>query len=251
MLTLSACDVTPLTSPLSTPEPKFHTMAPAYPGPTYDSGPALPIPPNVVVRRYYFPLLFAQREPSILGWEAASDGQALAVRAAILSLSPGTVRTGIPWKDIEPVQGAGCTWSASKDAHVTLLAEGGNRIIGILLWPPQWAMVEPGCSPVAPEHYIDWLAYVRAVVDRYGDRVDVWEITNEPDAPISPDDKGWGCWGDVWAWDFGGTEYGRFVAMTAREIRAIAPSATVISGGLLLGCGAGGEIGGCTGASLG
>lgn len=77
---LSACDVTPLTSPLPTPEPQFHTLAPAYPGPAQGADSTGENVPTVLVHRYYFPQIFAQREPSILGWEAASDGQALAAR---------------------------------------------------------------------------------------------------------------------------------------------------------------------------
>lgn len=249
VLVLSACDTTPLTSPLPTPEPKFHTMAPAYPGPAQgtDGGGNMP---TVLVHRAYFPQVMAQRPPSLLGWEAASDGQALAARAAILALSPATVRTGIPWAEVEPVRGAGYTWSASKDAHIDLLAEGGNRIIGILNWPPQWAMVTPGCSPVAPTYYYAWLDYVKAVVERYGGRVDVWEIYNEADAGISPDIRGFGCWGDIWAWDQGGTAYGKFASMTAKEIRKIQPDAVIISSGLAMGCDVAGEVGSCTGASL-
>lgn len=250
ILFLTACDVTPLTSPLPTPEPQFHVMAPAYPGPAQGTEDEDDNVPTVLVHRYYFPQIFDQREPSILGWEAASDGQALAARAAILALPPGTVRTGIPWAEIEPVQGEGYTWSASKNAHINLLAEGGNRIIGILLWPPQWALTSPGCSPVDPAYYADWLNYVRAVVERYGDRVDVWEVWNEPDMYSTPNIQGWGCWGDIWAWDFGGTEYGRLVAMTADAVREVQPGATVISGGLLLGCDVAGEEGACTGMGL-
>jgi len=243
---MAACDITPLTSPLPTPEPQFHTMAPAYPGPAQGTDNV----PIILPFRTYFPRILAQHTPSKLGWEAASDGQALAARAAILALSPGTVRTGIAWRNVEPVRGAGYIWSASKDQHINLLAEGGNRIIGILLWSPQWAVETPGCSPVAPAYYSDWLAFVRAAVERYGDRIDVWEVQNEMDAPISPEDKGWGCAGKPWLADKGGTEWGKFVAMTADVIRAEQPSATILSGGLLLGCDVAGQYGPCTGDSL-
>jgi hypothetical protein len=111
-------------------------------------------------------------------------------------------------------------------------------------------MVTPGCSPVAPRYYGDWLAYVRATVGRYGDRVQVWELIDEADAGISPDIRGFGCWGDIWAWDQGGTAYGKFASMTAKEIRKIQPDAVIISSGLAMGCDVAGEVGSCTGASL-
>ena len=239
----------PLTSPLPTPTPEkiYHTMEiGAYPGPQTPEE----VDPTTELAFAYLPQIRFQRPPSILGWEAASDGQALAARDAILALYPATVRTSIPWWTVEPVRGAGYTWQASKDKHINLLSEGGNRIIGILNWPPQWAMVTPGCSPVAPEFYLDWMNYVRATVQRYGDRVAVWEIYNEPDAPISTDVKGWGCWGDIWSADYGGAVYGKFAAETADVIRNVHPDATIISGGLLLGCEVSGAAGGCTSAGL-
>jgi len=261
MLALSACNTTPLTSPLPAPTPTemmFYTQSdtiPAYPGP----GPQRPSQglapdtdnvPIALVHKYFFPIMFGNRPPSKLGWEAASDGQALAARTAILALSPGTVRTGIAWKDVEPIRGGGYIWSASKDAHVNLLAEGGNRIIGILNFPPQWAQVLPGCSPVAPTYYYAWLDYVKATVERYGDRITVWEIINEADAGISPDIRGFGCWGDASVADQGGTVYGKFASMTAKGIRKIQPDAIIISSGLAMGCDVAGQWGSCTGASL-
>ncbi len=63
-----------------------------------------------------------------------------------------------------------------------------------------------------------WAAYVKATVAHFRDRVDHWEIWNEPD-------------GD-WCWKHGrsAAEYGRFCVDTAAAIRAAQPEATVIGG---------------------
>lgn len=63
-----------------------------------------------------------------------------------------------------------------------------------------------------------WAAYVQATVAHFRDRVDHWEIWNEPDG--------------TWCWKHGpnAAEYGRFCADTAAAIRAAQPDATVIGG---------------------
>ena len=63
-----------------------------------------------------------------------------------------------------------------------------------------------------------WAAYVKATVAHFRDRVDHWEIWNEPDSN--------------WCWKHGvnAAEYGRFCADTAAAIRAAQPEATVIGG---------------------
>lgn len=63
-----------------------------------------------------------------------------------------------------------------------------------------------------------WAAYVKATVAHFRDRVDHWEIWNEPDSN--------GCWKH----GANAAEYGRFCADTAAAIRAAQPEATVIGG---------------------
>ncbi len=65
-----------------------------------------------------------------------------------------------------------------------------------------------------------WRAYVTATVAHFRDRVDTWEIWNEPDGN--------------WCWKHGasGTEYGRFVVETVAAARASDPDAKIIAGSM-------------------
>ena len=63
-----------------------------------------------------------------------------------------------------------------------------------------------------------FLAYVRAVVERYKDKIGYWEIWNEPNH-IS-----------YWGGNPDGKEYGKLVKRTAELIRSIAPDCKIIAG---------------------
>ena len=79
-----------------------------------------------------------------------------------------------------------------------------------------------GATGIAPifndDQKLGWANYVKATVEHFKDRVDHWEIWNEPDGK--------------WCWKHGvsGTEYGHFCVDTAAAIRAADPDATIIGG---------------------
>ena len=70
-----------------------------------------------------------------------------------------------------------------------------------------------------PEAAAAWQNYVRAIVARYRDRVDTWEIWNEPDCAHFlkvPDGSNWA------------TEYLRLARLTAATVREVMPTARVV-----------------------
>jgi len=74
------------------------------------------------------------------------------------------------WKIVEPEQGQR-EW---RDAEVRRLVDEGFLIVGMLESPPSWAKWgEPG-------YWEAWEGYVADVVDHYKDRIQVWEVQNEP-----------------------------------------------------------------------
>ncbi len=76
-----------------------------------------------------------------------------------------------------------------------------------------------GCPPIESEEEKNaWLKYVEAVINRYKDRIELFEIWNEPDY-IS-----------CWKTGVNGTAYGVFLRDTARKIREIAPEVGIIGG---------------------
>jgi len=69
--------------------------------------------------------------------------------------------------------------------------------------------------PSSEEALQGWERYVKAIVSRYKDYVDEWEIWNEPNYGIDP------------------VKYGQFVVLTAKAIKSVQPQSTVI--GIALG----------------
>jgi len=72
--------------------------------------------------------------------------------------------------------------------------------------------------PVEPEAVAAWLEFVSATIDRYKDRIQYWEIWNEPNhrnywgAPPNP------------------VDYGNLVRVTSERIRSLHPDAKIIAG---------------------
>jgi hypothetical protein len=72
--------------------------------------------------------------------------------------------------------------------------------------------------PVEPEAVEAWLKFVSATIDRYKDRIQYWEIWNEPNHR-----KYWGA-------PPNGVDYGNLVRVTAAKIRSLHPNAKIIAG---------------------
>lgn len=73
----------------------------------------------------------------------------------------------------------------------------------------------PTANPQAMEK---WLGFVEAAIDRYKDKIQYWEIWNEPNHR-----KYWGGVPD-------GHDYGKLVNATAKRIRQLQPNAKIIAG---------------------
>ncbi len=101
------------------------------------------------------------------------------------------------WCVVEPIQGK-FDWEPA-DRSVAAAEKEGVQILGLLGYPPAWAssysdaererlktVGRLGNYSRNPERYQpksldEWKAYVRAVVERYHDRVKFWEVYNEVD----------------------------------------------------------------------
>jgi hypothetical protein len=159
-----------------------------------------------------------------------------------------SVRTNIPWDEIEPVDVAPehYDWTIA-DARIGEYSEAGFDVIATLISYPPWA-VRYGCGggflQGGEEH---WREFVRAIAERYSRppfRVVLWEIGNEVDGETRIRDEdferppGWGpgeptvphggCWGDM------APEYVAFLRAAYEEIKAVDPDAKVAYGGLAL-----------------
>jgi hypothetical protein len=95
------------------------------------------------------------------------------------------------------------------------------RLIPYVCYTPGWASSEPKRDAVwttPPKDLAAFGRFVRALVDRYKNRIHSWEIWNEPDIP------------EFWT---GSTkQYGVLLAEGSRAVRQADPTARVVLGGI-------------------
>ena len=72
--------------------------------------------------------------------------------------------------------------------------------------------------PVEPEAIEAWLEFVSATIDRYKDRIQYWEIWNEPNHR------------NYWGAPPNGDDYGNLVRVSSERIRSLYPEAKIIAG---------------------
>ena len=91
-------------------------------------------------------------------------------------------RVGTGWRYLEPKRGQPNEklWRGL-DQGIESLSQAGIKPIFLFAKVPTWA--GPHYKRVAPDRWDDFRAFVRKCVARYRDRVDVWEVMNEPYIP--------------------------------------------------------------------
>jgi hypothetical protein len=92
---------------------------------------------------------------------------------------------------IEPQKGV-YHWE-DLDRKVGWLQQRGFAMVGNVIYTPQWAsphpedtkinICVPGFAAWAPKDMNDWTNFLRVLVNRYGDRINTWELWNEPHLP--------------------------------------------------------------------
>jgi hypothetical protein len=134
----------------------------------------------------------------------------------------GWARVELRWEQINPSPNQ---WRFEHyDQLVDEYHEMGFEQLGLLAYSVGWASGQGGSQGVlAPPSDLDaWEAYVRRTVERYHDRVDAWEIWNEPDVAL------------FWGGKDGGDPvvYLELLKRAHRAIKSVDPDATVMNGGL-------------------
>lgn len=175
--------------------------------------------------------------PRVDGGESLSyipyaDDKSLGVNVDLSAMSPDVreatltaleqagflwVRQRFAWDQIEPEPGV-FDWMVY-DAIVDDLARHGITVIALLDGSPEWARdsrdhANPLAPPVESRSLGDW---AEAVATRYGSRIDVYQVWDEPN--ISPH------WG---AREISPVGYGHLLREAAMRIRAADPGATIL-----------------------
>lgn len=154
-------------------------------------------------------------------------------------------RGALFWKLVEPVDGGGYNWDhpLTKELERDMITASANglRLIVVIYASPRWA-VEPynaDCAPINPARYAEFARFLATVVARYSAppyNVQFWEIGNEPDVAIFPEDNihGFGCWGIEGDPYYGGQAYGEMLKAVVPAMKAVDPAIKVLNGGLML-----------------
>ncbi len=148
------------------------------------------------------------------------------------------VREEIPWSEVQQIPGE-FSWRYGYGAtyrdfsNMLLLAEKNNiNVVAVLSTGPVFLPHQYPDQPVNGDELVKyWQAYVQAVVDRYGNQIDYWEIGNEMNNPVE--------WGKVMFPTSPGAEiqpepflYARMLTTAYKIIKNKDKSDLVILGGL-------------------
>jgi len=194
------------------------------------------------LHRLYLPLIAVQTQ-TIFGLNATNLTPERGLDGLVASGASWVRASNLLWRDVEPVEGGGYHWDAPSAQLVErdMITAGthGLKLILIIRGSPAWATApyKADCAPINPAKYTRFAAFLAAAVDRYSKppfSVEFWEIGNEPDAPIFPNDSGFGCWGVTSDPYYGGRAYGALLKVVYPAMKAHAGQISVLNGGLLL-----------------
>jgi len=170
-------------------------------------------------------------QDSYWGVQAGSLDERVLQRAAALGVK--WTRLQASWPAIERTRGQ-YAWAETDRAFDAALRHGITPFVTLVggngLYTPTIPMEDPkqaeiyGERPAPPTHDADamaaWLRFVDATVARYRDRIQYWEVWNEPNHRAY-----WGAPPDA-------QEYGRLLRETATRVRTLQPGAKVIGGAM-------------------
>ncbi len=151
-------------------------------------------------------------------WDANWDSY----RDHLQQTNAGWARLEFRWEMLEPQPGE-YHWHHA-DKLVGAYDEVDVKKLGLIVYSVGWANGNGGSAPFfGPPTDLDaWERFIRDLVQRYGDRVEAWEIWNEPDVSI--------FWNGI---DGGQPEvYLELLKRAHRAIKSADPDAVVLNGGV-------------------
>lgn len=134
----------------------------------------------------------------------------------------GWARVNVAWQIVQPVQAGPFDFSAY-DTLIDAAEAEGMQVLVVLAYSTTWGTTAPR-SATNRTHYpprLDpWLTYVRATVSHFRDRVDSYEVWNEPDL--------------TFFWQGTPAQYAQLLSASHDAIKALDPTAVVLNGGLAM-----------------
>lgn len=118
--------------------------------------------------------------------------------AAAVEAGVGWERILFYWSELQPKGPEDWNGYHVPDDWLTLAAQQGREVIGLIKHTPAWATEGlPGCGvPKGLDLPVDdpgnlWATFVRRVIEIYGDRINRWVIWNEPDIELETYGNEW------------------------------------------------------------
>lgn len=159
---------------------------------------------------------------SVTGGVNAHMGQGKSVTAnAPLAMAMGVsvIRDGVDWWRIETTKGV-YEFPSFADQMVNTLHNNGTQLLYVLAFGNTLYSENEKDIPTTSEYMDAWLKYVEQTVTRYKDKVDYWQVWNEPNIELfNPS---------------GATpeQYAELLKQTYIKIKAIDTDSKVVGGGL-------------------
>lgn len=146
--------------------------------------------------------------------EQYTDAQRKAELAQIKQAGFTWIRQTIPWAQIEPEQGQ-FDW----EKWDRIVQDAGDlKLIAVLDTAPAWAAASSSLQP--PTSTLQFADFARAVALRYGDRIDTYQIWDEPNL------------GARWRGAVNPIEYAELLRQARDAIKQVDPTATIALAGL-------------------
>lgn len=191
----------------------------------------------------FLPLIQYRYSPTVFGIEMSYISPQTGLDLVLTSGTKWVRRNGLLWKEIEPVEGAGYQWDlpSVKQLEQEMITASQNdiKLVLVVRSSPPWSIApnQADCAPINPSKYANFANFMATAVARYSVppyNVHYWEIGNEPDAYIFPNDSVYGCWGIKGEEYYNGRAYGTMLKQAAAAMRAVNPQVRILNGGLLL-----------------
>ncbi len=155
-------------------------------------------------------------------WGDYNDASRAAVLETLGDNGVSTVRIDVSWRMLQPSgPGEFDEWGVRQvDAAIGAAMARGLRPLVTLWMAPEWATgsSDERVPPSSPSALSAWKGFAQAMVERYGARVDAWEIWNEPNH------------GDFMR-GASPTTYAQVLRWAHAGIKGADPTATVVFGG--------------------
>ena len=144
-----------------------------------------------------------------------------------------SVRTVFSWARVQPQPGV--TDFTYTDRIVGLAASHGIDLVPVVRTSPSWAAIDPFTRGSPPKDPVDYSAFMRALIERYGPHGSFW--LDHPELPRRPL-RTWQIWNEphlnIW-WNTDGrspdawaSEYAALLKATAPVIRTADPGAKIV-----------------------